>query len=216
MEHPHWPLFDLEVVTPRVTLRYIDDELGESLVEVASAGIHDPGFMPFAMPWTDTDPAVFGQQMFQYWWKCRTNTSIDTWDINLAVLVDGEVVGATGLGGRGFPTTRRFETGSWLGRRSQGTGLGTELRTATLHLGFIGLDPPSATTGAFFDNGPSLGVTHKLGYEPNGVDVNVRRGEPAETLRYHMTRRHFVDNLQRDDIVLNGDEGARKMLGISR
>ena len=216
MGHPHWPLFDLEVRTPRLTLRYIDDELGAALVDLAAQGIHDPNFMPFAMPWTDVEPDVLGRSCFQYWWKCRTNTCVDSWDINLAVIEDGQVVGASGLGGRDFPVTRWFETGSWLGRQHQGRGLGVELRIATLHLGFLGFGAEIAGTGAFGDNGPSLGVTRKLGYEPNGRVRHVRRGAAADTHNFTMTRRHFVDHVEREDITISGDEGARAMLGISR
>jgi len=216
MGHPHWPLFDIEVVTPRLTLRYIDDELGEDLVEVAAGGVHDPGSMPFAMPWTDVDPDELGPNCFQYWWRCRAETSVDRWDINLAVIADGVVVGATGLGGQHFPVTRWFDTGSWLGSRYQGGGLGAELRIATLHLGFLGFDGEVAGTAAFADNGPSLGVTRKLGYQPNGIGRHVRRGEPIDTHKFSMTRGYFVEHVQRDDIVISGAEGARRLLGISR
>jgi len=213
--HLHWPLFDLEVTTPRLTLRYIDDELGAALVDLAAAGIHDPDFMPFAMPWTDTPADEFAASCFRYWWRCRADTTVENWEVNLAVIVDGQVVGATGLGSKDFPIKRSFGTGSWLGRAHQGVGLGTELRIATLHLGFLGFEAEYADTGAFFDNGPSLGVTRKLGYEPNGIEDNVRRGESAATHRFRMTRRHFIEHLQRDDITITGDPAARQLLGIS-
>ena len=116
MAHPYWPLFDLEVRTPRLTLRYIDDELGLALVELALGGVHDPDFMPFAMPWTDVEPEVLGRNSFQYWWRCRADITVDSWDINLAVIEDGQVVGATGLGAKDFPVTTlvrdRFVVGS--------------------------------------------------------------------------------------------------------
>lgn len=216
MTHADWPLFDLEVITPRLTLRYIDDELGTQLVELAAAGVHDPALMPFAMPWTDVEPDQLGPNCFRYWWRCRAETSVEGWEINLAVIEDGRVVGATGLIAREFPVTRQFETGSWLGRRHHGRGLGTELRLATLHLGFLGFDAESATTGAFSDNEPSLGVTRKLGYEPNGTQRHVRRGTVAIMHRFHMTRGHFTQHLQRDDIAISGATAARALLGISR
>ena len=53
MGNDHWPLFDLEVRTPRLTLRYLDDVLAEQLLAVAAAGVHDPATMPFTIPWTD-------------------------------------------------------------------------------------------------------------------------------------------------------------------
>jgi hypothetical protein len=42
-------------MTPRLELRYVDDELGAELAELATQGIHDPGFMPFSVPWTDAE-----------------------------------------------------------------------------------------------------------------------------------------------------------------
>lgn len=216
MTHVHWPLFDLAVTTPRLTLRYIDDDLGTQLAELATAGVHDPGFMPFARPWTDAAPDELGPNCFRYWWRCRAGTSVDSWELNLAVIENGQVVGATGLIATEFPVRRQFETGSWLGRNHQGRGLGTELRLATLHLGFLGFDAELATTGAFSDNAPSLGVTRKLGYEPNGTERLVRRGASVVAHRFRMARDHFTEHLRRDDIVISGDEGTRSLLGISR
>lgn len=125
-------------------------------------------------------------------------------------------MGATGLGAVDFPVNRWFETGSWLGRDHQGHGLGTELRVATLHLGFLGFDAVMAGTGAFGDNEPSLGVTAKLGYEPNGLSYHVRRGERGVTEKFRMSREHFHGQLARDDIEIVGDEPVRESLGISR
>lgn len=53
MSTAHWPLFGLEIRTPLVTLRYLDDELAAELVVVAAGGVHDPASMPFSIPWTD-------------------------------------------------------------------------------------------------------------------------------------------------------------------
>ena len=35
MAHPYWPLFDLQVRTPRLELRYPDDELAFGLIDVS-------------------------------------------------------------------------------------------------------------------------------------------------------------------------------------
>ena len=85
-----------------------------------------------------------------------------------------------------------------------------------MHLGFLGLDARVAGTGAFADNAPSLGVTRKLGYEPNGLDVVDRRGEPGEIHKYRMSSDHFLQHVRRDDIEISGDAAARELLGIER
>ncbi|MDJ0768079.1 MAG: GNAT family protein [Ilumatobacter sp.] len=216
MPHPFWPLFDVEVRTPRLTLRYVDDDLGVELTQLALGGIHDPDVMPFAMPWTDVPDDELGPNSFRHWWSCRAGTSVERWSINLAVIENDTVVGASGLGAEQFPTTRWFETGSWLGIEHQGRGLGTELRLATLHLGFLGFDALTAGTGAYADNAPSLAVTAKLGYEPNGVEPHERRGERADIHRFRMSRNHFLDRVRREDVEISGDEAARAFLGIAR
>lgn len=215
MAHPYWPLFDVEVRTPRLTMRYIDDELATRLIDVASGGIHAPDYMPFAVPWTDLEPPEFERRALDFYWRNRAATP-ESWNLLFAVIADGEVVGSTNLGAQGFPIKRWFETGSWLGLRFQGKGLGRELRVATLHLGFLAFDALVAGTSAFADNEPSLGVTRSLGYEPNGIEHNVRRGESVVTERFRMSRDHFLEHVRRDDIEITGDETVRGLLGIAR
>ena len=215
MAHPLWPFFDLRVTTPRLELRYIDDDLGADLAALAAAGVHDPAFMPFAIPWTDFPSPQQEWQTQQFYWRCRADLSPTSWSINLATLVDGRVVGTTSLMGKDFPTVRQFETGSWLGRAHQGSGIGKEMRIASLHLGFLGFEAVWATTGAFDDNGPSLGVTRSLGYTPKGHERTVRRGASATTMRFEMARADFEQRLQRDDIVLHGVERCLPLLGLS-
>lgn len=62
----YWPLFDLEVRTPRLTLRYVDDDLAEQLATLAAGGVHDPSFMPFSTPWTDAPPGELERNTVQY------------------------------------------------------------------------------------------------------------------------------------------------------
>jgi RimJ/RimL family protein N-acetyltransferase len=214
MARPHWPLFDLVVRTPTVELRYLDDDLGERLASLASRGIHDPAFMPFAVPWTDRPSPELERDALRFYWRSRATTQPESWNLLFAVLVGGEVVGSTNLGAEQFPTRRWFETGSWLGREFQRRGIGTEMRVATLQLGFVGFGAEVAGTGAVADNAASLGVTAKLGYEPNGIDHVERRGEVAVIHKFRMTRDHFVTNVKRDDIEITSLAGARELLGL--
>ena len=216
MVHPHWPLFDLEVRTPRLTMRYLDDELGTQLASLAAAGVHDPDVMPFIIPWTDATSPDLERDAMRFYWRSRAETKPDHWNVSFAVLVDGVLVGSTGLTANDFPVTRSFETGSWLGRAHQGRGIGTEMRIATLHVGFLAFDALVATTRAFEDNASSLGVTRKLGYVFNGIDHLERRGALGRIEHYRMDRDHFVDHVRRDDVTISGDEAVRELLGITR
>ncbi len=216
MVHPYWPMFDIEVRTPRLTLVAVTDDHAVELAALAAAGIHDPSCAPFVVPWTDLEPPELERGVLRFHWRNRAETSASVWRVPFAVEVDGRVVGSVDLAATDYPALRQFETGSWLGREFQAQGLGTELRVAALTFGFLGLDAEFATTGAWHDNAPSLGVTRSLGYEPEGSRRAVRRGRPDTLLAFRMSRQHFLSHLRRDDIEFVGDAGARDLLGISR
>jgi RimJ/RimL family protein N-acetyltransferase len=214
MTHPIWPFFDLRVVTPMLELLPIDDETGTELALLAAKGVHDPGYMPFGVPWTDAPSPELERNALQFYWRTRAEFSPTNWMLNFAVAWGGQLVGSTGFFSRDYPTVRTFETGSWLGREFQGQGIGKEMRVANLQLGFLGFDARIATTAAWEDNGPSLGVTRRLGYADNGQQHLSRRGVATRQLRFHMTREYFEQHLQRDDIVLRGVEPCLPLLGL--
>jgi len=214
MTHPIWPLFDLRVRTPRLEMRYIDDEMAADLALLAAKGIHPPGVMPFAMPWSEVPSPLQERNTMQFYWRSRADVSPAKWSMELAVLVDGVVVGTSGLMTSEFQVLRTFETGSWLGREHQGKGIGKEMRIATLHLGFDGFGGHRATTCAWEDNGPSLGVTNSLGYLANGQRSAVRK-DVASTMRlFEMSRDDFLARLHRDDITVHGVEDCLPLLGL--
>ncbi len=92
MGHPFWPLFDLEVRTPRLTLVYPDESMLVEIVRCAERGIHDPATMPFGMPWTDAEPPEFQRSILQHHWKSRAELTPDEWSLPFAVVV---IFGAT-------------------------------------------------------------------------------------------------------------------------
>jgi len=206
----HWPLFNLRIVTPRLELRLpTTDELNE-LAGLAADGVHDPDFMPFLNGWTDQPPVELGRSVMQYHWRMLGSWSPDNWALHLAVLHDGTVIGIQEIFGKNFAVLKEFGSGSWLGRRYQGNGYGTEMRAAILHLGFAGLGGEYAVSGAFDDNASSLGVSRKLGYQSDGTGRFVRRGKAAGFTRLRLHRSEWV---RRDDIVIEGLENCREMFG---
>ncbi len=214
MRTPHWPLFDLVVRTPRLELRYPDDELVFALADLARRGIHDPATMPFSTPWTDTPDEEFGRSAAQHMWSGRAAWTVDDWQCPMAVLVDDELVGVQGIHALRFPRRRVVQTGSWLSRARQGEGIGKEMRTAILHLAFEGLGAEVATTSAFHDNKPSLGVTRAVGYEPNGWSVDMRRDEPDRMEHFVLTRERWRQR-RRDDITIEGLDACLPLFGLS-
>lgn len=206
-----WPLTALEVTTPRVRLRYLTDELGFELAELAAQGIHDPATMPFARPWTDTAAPDLQRNIMRFYWRARAETTVEHWDLHFAVLVDSVAVGMCSLAADRFPTVRCVETGSWVGLAYQGRGIGREARQAALHLIFAGLRADRATTGAWHDNVASLAVTRSLPYAQTGASVQPRRGIPDRMLHFSMSLADW-SGAARDDIELVGVDAVRAQL----
>ncbi|ORV93286.1 GNAT family N-acetyltransferase [Mycolicibacterium iranicum] len=208
-----WPLFGLEVSGPRLSLRYIDDELGAQLADLAAEGIHEPATMPFSEPWTDAEAPVLQRNSLRHFWRCRAETTHENWHLNMAVLEYGDVVGACSVDGVKFPVTRTATTGSWLGRRYQGRGLGREMRQMALHLVFAGLHGQCARTRAWHDNVASLGVTRSLPYTEGSSTREMRRGVEDTMLSFSMTRDQW-EAVRRNDIEIHSLQAVREFLEI--
>lgn len=209
------PFTRLRVLTPRLSLEPIDDAMARRLADLASRGVHKPDTMPFAFPWTDAPAHELEANTVEFHRGNRADLQPHRWAVNFAVVADGALVGSTGLGAEAFPASRRFETGSWLGLEFQGRGLGKEMRLATLHLGFLGLDALVATTHAFHDNAASLGVTESLGYRQVGEEQRQRRGRLDTSLAFEITADDFRARLRRDDIRLEGVQECLPLLGLA-
>lgn len=208
----HWPLFGLRVRTPRLELRYPDDDLAAAVAEVAVEGIHDPGFRPFLRDWDAVPPPHQQRNTLQHLWNARATWTPTGWHCPLVVLVDGEPAGVQGLLADDFGALRVVGSLSWLGRRHQGRGIGTEMRAAILHLAFAGLDALRAESGAWHDNGPSLGVSRKLGYRENGDRWRLRGGTRDREVLLALTRADW-EKRRRDDIELVGLEPCLPFFG---
>ncbi|QFZ16187.1 GNAT family N-acetyltransferase [Saccharothrix syringae] len=183
----HWPFHDLVLRTPRLELRPDDDESLGELADLAVRGIHHPDWTPFGVEWTDAPPREVARNVLQYHWRERASLSPTRWTLNFVVRLAGRVIGVQGLGADDFPVLREVTSGSWLGLAHQGRGFGTEMRTAVLAFAFDHLGALAARSSAFDDNLPSLAVSRKLGYRPDGTFPHVRRGERAVQTRLLVT-----------------------------
>lgn len=211
-----WPLSGLRVRSGDLELRYMDDTDVVALARLAADGIHTPDLMPFTVPWTRGTPTEIARSILTYQWGARASFTQDNWKLELAVVRDGEVLGTQSLMASDFLVTRTAETGSWLGLRHHGQGIGTRMRLMILHLFFDGLGGLRATTSAFEDNPASNAVTRRLGYTENGTAVLAREGEPAISRRYLLNRATWEarPDALRPDVTLVGIEAAREQLGL--
>jgi RimJ/RimL family protein N-acetyltransferase len=184
----HWPLLGLRLTTDRLELRMPSAEELSDLADLAADGIHQPDRRPFLASWPGMPPPDRARAVIQRHWQHLGGWSPHDWTLDLAVFTDGQIVGQQEISGRDYPVLREVSTFSWLGVRHHGSGIGTEMRAAVLHLAFAGLGATDAVSGAFDDNIPSLRVSEKLGYQPDGIELAVAHGRVTTTRRLRLTR----------------------------
>ncbi len=208
-----WPFFGLRVHTPRLELHYATDQLLTELAAIHAAGVVVPGSEPFDGEATFYDPGPGILRWLRGQWSARSRTSPEWWHLSFAVVVDGQVVGSQEMTGVEFDKVRTVGTFSWLGRPFQGHGLGKEMRSAVVHLAFIGLGAQRAESEAFDDKPASRGVSLALGYEENGSSWLPRPSGAAPATRFVLTRERWGQS-RRDDLVFEGLEPCLPLLGL--
>ncbi|TMR25687.1 GNAT family N-acetyltransferase [Nonomuraea turkmeniaca] len=184
----HFPLVGLRLTTPHLVLRLPTSEELSALADLAAEGIHDPDASPFIVRWTDAPPAEVARSVIHYHWRQLGAWTPRDWELNFTVFRGGTVVGQQNLAARDLAVTRQVRTSSWLGRRFQGQGIGTEMRAAVLHLAFAGLDADEALSGALEHNHASLAISRKLGYQPDGHHRQALDGKMLVEHRLCLTR----------------------------
>lgn len=212
-----FPVLGLRVTAGPVELRGIDDDTLIELANLAAQGVHQPGSMPFYIPWTLTPPEKFHLEFLQYHWGVRSRFSPSNWSLDVAVRFDGELVGTQGVSTHDFLLTRTGETGSWLGQRHQGRGIGTLMRQTMCAFLFDHLDFAEITSGAFADNAASNAVSRKVGYRPNGVDRKLRT-LPEPTGQVVAAHRNHVlspgDLVRGPELTVAGVAPLRRLIGL--
>jgi RimJ/RimL family protein N-acetyltransferase len=181
-----WPFVDLRISSDRVLLRGVTDaDLPALLAALPDDLEMDPDNerVPSLSPHQDRR-----RQLAAGIWKHRGTWSPDSWCLDLAVEVEGRVVGVQALEGDRFPLLRTVDSFSWLATDVRGRGLATEMRTGVLALAFDHLGAEVAVSSATTDNAPSLAVSYRLGYGDNGLSrINTPTG-PCDLQHVRLTR----------------------------
>ena len=205
----HWPLRGLRLTTDRLVLRFPDEQELSALAELAAGGVHKAGERPFLTPWTDLPPAERARYVLQGYWSCLGSWTPDDWVLDLGAFEGDQPIGFVTLRAREFATLREVKTSSWLGLAHHGQGLGTEARTALLHLAFEGLGAEAALSEVFQDNLGSQGVSRKLGYLPDGISRDVLHGEVVISDRLRLTRERW-QQVDRGKVEISGLDYCRE------
>lgn len=215
-----YPVLGLRVTAGPVELRGMDDDTLAELVDLAFEGIHGPDAMPFLMPWTLAPEGEFHRRFLQYHWGVRSGFSPAGWSLELAVRFEGELVGMQGVGTENFLVTRTGETGSWIGQRHQGRGIGTLMRQTMCALLFDHLGFEEVTSAAFLDNAASNAVSRKVGYRPNGLILKPRplpASAPEPGQEASMEQRYVLqpgDLVRGPDLSVEGADAVRRLIGL--
>ncbi|MFD2028392.1 GNAT family N-acetyltransferase [Promicromonospora aerolata] len=212
------PTFGLRVRWDDLELRLPDDVELLALASLAADGVHNPEVAPFSWPWTRGTHEEVKRNVLAHQWKNRGRTAADDWALSLAVFRDGEIVGEQQISAKNFQVTRSGRTGSWLGLRHHGQGIGTRMRLMALHLAFEGLNAAEMISEAYDDNPASNAVSRRLGYTANGWRATVREGQSVIERSYRMTRELWdarPDDL-RAEIAIDGASSVRQLFGIDQ
>ncbi|MCD0444720.1 GNAT family N-acetyltransferase [Glycomyces sp. A-F 0318] len=208
------PVYRLRLRTERLELRMPDFDDLVALADQAAAGVHDPAFMPFVVPWTEAEPMERGRATVLWQMRAIAVSTPEEWTLPFVVVRDGEVIGMQEVAGKEFKASREGTTGSWLGLAHHGRGLGTEMRAAVLDFLFNGLGADYALSASFDGNGPSQGVSRKLGYREDGIVHHVLRGERRVDRRWRLSREDWEANRKHEVAIEGLDEGVLAMLGL--
>lgn len=213
MPDRYWPLFELRIETPELTLRPMTEPDLETLADLLP---DDVDMDPAATRFEGADHRTQrGTIVHQSYWKAMGTWSVAAWRLNFVVLADDKIVGVQELEANDFLTLRTVDSASFLVAQSRGRGWGQQMRRAVLALAFQELGALAAITSAYQDNHASLGVSRALGYMPNGESL-LARGDGVDTLVHmRMTAAQFDENHVRQDVAIANFDACRPYFGLT-
>jgi RimJ/RimL family protein N-acetyltransferase len=88
------------------------------------------------------------------------------------------------------------------------------MRAAVLELAFAGLGAVEAHSEARVENAASLGVSRKLGYEPNGTRRATMGDQLVTEQLVRLSRDRWADHRPDIEITIDGLDGARDLFGV--
>jgi RimJ/RimL family protein N-acetyltransferase len=164
-----FPAFGLEITCGPLRLSGLRTEDFPAVTAVSVGGIHGPDFLPFLIPWSEAPPDELPRAAARFYWDSFATFTPERWHLNLVVRWEDEVVGMQDVFARtDFRKTRALETGSWLGARFQGRGIGTLMRQTVCTFAVDHLGAELMRSGYIEGNARSAAVSRKVGYVENG------------------------------------------------
>ncbi len=213
MAHRYWPLFDLRIDTPDLTLRPMTEADQPAIADLLPDDVElDPAATRYA---TGDERVARGTVVHQGYWKAYGTWRPEAWRVSFVVSAAGQILGAQELEGNDFPALRTVDTASFLIPSARGRGYGKQMRRAVLALAFGPLGAQAAITSAWHDNHASLGVSRALGYQPNGESLHAR-GDSADVMAHmRLLRAGWLASGAAAGIHISGFEPCRHLFGLT-
>lgn len=209
-----YPPFGVSIACGDLELHGMTPADVPELLDLASEGVVDPDRpYPFNNDWALREPADLRLNSARYYFSTWAAARPDAWSLLFVVRHRGEIVGCQDLMTDDFPITRVARTGSWLGRRHHGSGIGTAMRQLVCAFAFDALGADECRTEAYSDNPASQRVSEKLGYQRVEVRPVNRLGERAQEVRFILTPDHFVRPT--GTVTFDGVEAFKEFVGLS-
>lgn len=206
------PLLGLRITAGPIELRGVTDDMISPLAGLAIEGIHAPGEMPFPSNWALEPPERMPRIIAQREWKRRAEFCPARWTADFGVYWNGGLVGEQSIFATDYLIHRTAETGSWLSRRAQGSGIGTIMRQVLCAFAFDHLDAAYLTSTAFTDNAASRAVSRKVGYTENGTEPVARMGKAATGQRFLLEPGRLVR--YEHPVTVTGLDAFRRSIGL--
>ena len=212
MSYGYWPLFDLRLTSPDLTLRPMREA---DLATVSDVLPDDLELDPAATRYPAGDERLSrGIITHQGYWKAYGTWQPSAWRLGFVVLASDELVGFQELEGNDFPLLRTVDTSSFLIPSARGRGWGKQMRRAVLAVAFGPLQAQAAITSAWHDNHASLGVSRALGYLPNGEYLHARDDHADVMVHMRLRRDDWLAAGLGAGIEISGFEPCRFLFGV--
>jgi RimJ/RimL family protein N-acetyltransferase len=206
-----WPFFDLRITSGDVVLRGVTDADLEPLLAVLPDDLEmNPANERFTHLAPEPDRR---RQVVAEIWKHRGTWSPGSWCLDLAVEVEGRIVGVQALEAEDFPLLRTVDSFSWLASEVRGRGLANLMRVGVLALAFEHLGADVAVSSARIDNAPSLAVSYRMGYLDNGLSRTNTPTGPFDLQHVRLTREAWLGSGRTAEV--EGFEPCRPWFALS-
>jgi RimJ/RimL family protein N-acetyltransferase len=210
--NPYWPLADLTLTTADLVLRPMREADIPVLADVLPPDVDlDPALPEYRGVEART---ARGIALHQGYWRALGAWRTGSWHLPFVVrLSSGDIIGSQDLEGPDFTARRTVETSSYLLTPARGSGFGKQMRRAVLALAFGNLGALAADTEAWHDNQASLGVSHAVGYLPNGERYHPRGDGVDVMVRMRLRRERWLATGGASAVEIGGFEACRPLFG---